>query len=313
MLFKLIGNLIIAAVAFQIIPGSWTQVVYETDTNPELVMQRIIWPQNDGDDFAPANENDPQKTREHSLGVNVSASAALVADAETGKILFEKNSDVARPIASITKLMAALVFLDKEPDWDKVVSASCNNFWGPVKSRHLFYATLVASDNCAARTLPSALDMSTEEFVAAMNAKAEELGLEQTVFYEPTGLNSQNQSTALEIAKILKELISHDQAREATTSPYYDFYSQNGKYFYLKTTDDLLASFINRPPYEIIGGKTGSLAAAGYCLALAVENDGNRVIIVSLNSKTDALRFHDVKSMAHWVFRTYTWPEQTDD
>lgn len=312
MIFKLIGNLIIITVVFQVIPGSWTNALNERFNNPELILGQILWQgvENANDiGAAITDEATPEKDSE-SLGVRISALSGVVVDKRSGKILFEKNSDEKRPIASITKLMTALVFLDSDQEMDDYYRVStCGEFKNEnIRKRDLFYSMLVASDNCAARFVALSTGKSMDEFVLAMNQRAAELGLRNTEFFEPTGLNQNNQSSALEIVKILREAINHSEIRDATTFFYYEFRSKEGNYHYLKNTDNLLGSFIDKAPYDIIGGKTGSLDAAGYCLALAVEHNGNEIIVVTLDSKDHYSRFHDVKSLVHWAFSNYKWP-----
>ncbi|MBU0649070.1 serine hydrolase, partial [Patescibacteria group bacterium] len=215
---------------------------------------------------------------------------------------------------SLTKLMTALVFLETEPNWEETVSVgSCGQFaYGKIKTKDIFSAALIASDNCAARELARQTGLNEVDFAQAMNQKAKSLGLSKTNFSDPTGLDAKNISTALEVAKILREILDWPKARNAASQFYYEFSSSAGKHYYAKSTDDLLWSFIHKYPYEIVGGKTGTLGEAGYCLALAVEKDGNEVIVVTLNNKSDYLRFQDAKSLTHWAFNTYEWPEKND-
>jgi len=320
MLFKLIGNLIIATVALQLIPGTWTEAIENREANPEIIMGRLLWNQDfaQSEDlrtaFSEGNDSAPIKVREESLGVRVSAASVIVVDAASGKILYEKDSDTPRSIASLTKLMTALVFLETEPNWEEAVNVgSCGQFaYGKIKIKDIFSAALVASDNCAARELARQTGLSGNEFARAMNHRAESLGLSKTNFSDPTGLDAKNISTALEVAKILREILNWPKARNAASQFYYEFSSTAGRPYYAKSTDDLLWSFIHKYPYEIVGGKTGTLGEAGYCLALAVEKDGNEVIVVTLKNKSDYLRFHDAKSLAHWAFSVYEWPESYD-
>jgi D-alanyl-D-alanine endopeptidase (penicillin-binding protein 7) len=213
--------------------------------------------------------------------------------------------------------MTALIFLEKNRDMDRVLKIKRkleignNDFYSgeEVKARDLLYSALIGSDNTAAENLALSLEMSGEEFIAAMNAKAAEMDFQKTYFADPVGLNPKNKSTALEVAKILKEAFNYDDIRRAAEMKSYEFISVSGKRHFIKSTDRLLSSFINRPPYSILAAKTGSLQAAGYCLAMVVEYEGNAVIIVSLGSRDDASRFQDVKSLAWWTFSNYKWQE----
>ncbi|MDD4994964.1 MAG: serine hydrolase [Patescibacteria group bacterium] len=326
MIFKAIGNLIIAAVAFQLVPGAWTEVAVHPGTATVEIVSGVISWENElpaAKDVAAAalpqaaSVRAPQRTGDQSLGVVITAPSAIVADLASGKILFEKNPDNVRSIASITKLMTALIFLEKNQDMYRVLEIKNrldignNDFYAGEKvgAKDLLYSALIGSDNTAAENLALSLEMSKDEFVEAMNAKAAEMGLEKTHFADPVGLGSGNRSTALEVTKILKEAFDYDDIRQAAKIKSYEFYSTSGKYHYIKNTDELLSSFINQPPYSIVAAKTGSLPAAGYCLAMAVENEGNAIIIVSLGSRDDDSRFQDVKSLAWWTFSNYKWQE----
>jgi len=327
MIFKLIGNLVIASVAFQLVPGSWTPVAFDAEARPaEIISGEVIWQESlpMAGDVATASlptagtRPAPQKIDESSLGVKTTATNVIAVDLVSGKILFEKNADVSRSIASITKLMTALVFLENNPGWDEEMTiqnpivVGNNNFAAGerVKIRDVFYSALVGSDNTAARNLAYATGMSMEEFLQAMNDRAAAMELDGANFADPVGLDSDSRASALDVVKILRAALGYEEILEAGKKRAHEFRSINGTYHYVKSTDELLSSFINRPPYRIITAKTGSLLAAGYCLAMAVEHDGHTVLIVSLNSATDADRFQDVKSLAYWIFQNFEWPEE---
>lgn len=325
MIFRLIESLVVATVAFQLVPGSWTPVAYDIGSiAPELVSGGIVWQESlpTAGDIAVASlpkageRPEPIKINDGSLGVKTTATNVIAVDLSSGKILFEKNSDQARPIASITKLMTVLVFLDNNPGWNEpvtiknILTVGNNNFSAGelVKAKDLFYSALVGSDNTAARNLAYATGMSMEEFVTAMNAKAVEMELKEANFVDPVGLDSANRASAIDVVKILRAAIEIDDVLLATQKKAYEFRSLSGNYHYIKTTDDLLSSFLNKDPYSVVAAKTGSLLAAGYCLTMAIEKGGNVILIVSLNSETDFYRFQDVKSLAYWVFENYEWP-----
>ena len=326
MFFKLIESLVVATVAFQLVPGSWTPVAYDLNgVQPELVSGEIVWQESlpVAGDIAVASLPkagewpEPVKINEESLGIKTTATNVIAVDMASGKILFEKNADQARPIASITKLMTALVFLDNNPGWSEpitvknVLSIGNNNFSAGerVKAKDLFYSALIGSDNTAARNLAYATGMTMEEFVNAMNEKALEMELSEANFVDPVGLDPTNRASAIDAIKILRAALGHNDVLLATQKKAHEFRSLSGDYHYIKTTNDLLSSFINSEPYSVIAGKTGSLLAAGYCLAMAIEKDGNVVLVVSLNSESNFYRFQDVKSVTYWVFENYEWPE----
>ena len=326
MLFKLIESLVVATVAFQLVPGSWTPVAFDLNSVPqEIVSGEIIWQESlpVAGDIAVASLPkagewpEPIKINDESLGIKTTATNVIAVDLASGKILFEKNADQARPIASITKLMTALVFLDNNPGWNEqvtiknVLSIGNNNFSAGerIKAKDVFYSALVGSDNTAARNLAYATGMSMEEFVSAMNAKALEMELSEANFVDPVGLDPANRASAIDVIKILRAALESNDVILATQRRTYEFRSLSGDYHYIKTTNDLLSSFINNPPYSVVAAKTGSLLAAGYCLAMAIEKDGNVVLVVSLKSESNYYRFQDVKSLAYWVFENYEWPQ----
>ena len=326
MLFKLIESLVVATVAFQLVPGSWTPVAFDLNSVPqEIVSGEIIWQESlpVAGDIAVASLPkagewpEPIKINDESLGIKTTATNVIAVDLASGKILFEKNADQARPIASITKLMTALVFLDNNPGWNEqvtiknVLSIGNNNFSDGerIKAKDVFYSALVGSDNTAARNLAYATGMSMEEFVSAMNAKALEMELSEANFVDPDGLDPANRASAIDVIKILRAALESNDVILATQRRTYEFRSLSGDYHYIKTTNDLLSSFINNPPYSVVAAKTGSLLAAGYCLAMAIEKDGNVVLVVSLKSESNYYRFQDVKSLAYWVFENYEWPQ----
>ena len=263
----------------------------------------------------------PEKNPEsNSLGVKITAKSAVVVDSKTGAVLFEKNKEEVRSIASITKLMSALVFLDNNPGWEKttVMQASDERSGGffhvfrdeEISIKDLYNVGLVASDNNAIIALSRVSGLSEEEFVEEMNRKALVLGLSNTKFVDPTGLAPENVSTAMEIAKMLNYALSKKEIRDVLLLPEYDFIVVNNlRKVNVKNTDILLDSYLNDKSlgYKIIGGKTGYLDEAGFCLTMAVSKDSREVIGVVLGSDTIDLRFQELKGIVTWVFDNYIW------
>ncbi len=262
---------------------------------------------------------EPEKIEgNRSLGIETTARAAVVLDKETGTVLFEKKIENELPIASITKLMTALVFLDTNPNWEKKIKLLKEDekeggiFYArageELTIKDLFNMMLVGSVNNAALALARSTGLSQEEFVAKMNQKAQALGLKNTFFVDPAGLEPANVSTALEVAKLLSLALDKDEIREATVKRKYVFSPQNiEKKYYVKNTNELLWSFLNEPPYKIIGGKTGYLEEAKYNLAIEVQNNGHRIIVVVLGSNTIEDRFQEAKGLTFWTFENYKW------
>jgi D-alanyl-D-alanine carboxypeptidase len=250
-----------------------------------------------------------------SSGIHLTASSALVIDKATGKILFQKEPDSQRSIASITKLMTALVFLEHNPGFDQIgqIGVEENSLEGSriqVKSEDqmtvedLFYASLVGSANNATQALVHSTGLTGEEFVLEMNKKAESLGMENTMYIEPTGLNSGNVSTVGDLAKLAKVVFKKPEISDATTRKEHSFVTLGNKEFYKQISKNvLLDSYLN-----ITGAKTGFTYDAGYCLVLQAENErGNEVIAIVLNSKSSDTRFQEIKALVTWTFDNFQW------
>lgn len=252
-----------------------------------------------------------------SVGVVVSAQSGMVIDASSGTVLWEKNSTTPRSIASITKLMTALVFVRHNPGWRTLVTIAANDnreggkaFFVPgdtITVEDLFGATLVGSVNSGAVALERISGLTESEFVAEMNAQAAALGMTDSHFVEPTGLDNSNVATAADVAKLLRTAMAVPAIAQVVRQPQAIITLANGSRRAIASTDWLLDSFVNRPPYRIVGGKTGYTEQAGYCLTMAVENDGRQVYSVMLGSADLASRFNDTKGIIDWVFRNYKW------
>ena len=219
----------------------------------------------------------PYRLNNNSLGMKVTAQAAIIADKSTGLILWQKNPNDVRPIASISKLLTALVFLDNDPGWHKEVVIQQSDYreggriyvynGEKIMVKDLFNASLVASSNNATVALARFTGLTPEEFVWAMNDKAAQLGMVNSKFFEPTGLDPANVSTASDLIKLAKAALSRPEIIQATTQSEYTFNVLNANRTYtLKNTDQLLNSYL-----KIAAGKTGYLDEAGYCLKGAGE------------------------------------------
>jgi len=249
--------------------------------------------------------------------VVISAERGAVLAANDHFFLFTERADEVQPIASITKLMTALVFLDNNPGWnqaytitgaDKVEGGRLNLFLGDrVTVKDLFYTSLVASDNGATLALVHASGLSEDEFVKKMNDKAADLGLKQTAFAEPVGLSENNVSTAREVALLAQAAFQRPEISEATTKADYEFQTLNGRDKRIESTDYLLFDS-GEKSLTVLGGKTGYTDKAGYCFVGRLRNEsGQEVISVVLNSQDKNGRFKDSQSLANWVFTNYHW------
>ena len=244
-----------------------------------------------------------------SLGPILESKSAIVIDYQTGKILFEKNKDEVFPIASLTKLMTAIVFLENQnkgwEEWvtykkeDKLEPAWINIKPGEkIKVKDIFSAALVGSANDAALILKR-LVKNPENFVEEMNKKAERLGMEKTKFFEPTGLNPQNVSTAFDLSLLIKKALEIERIKEILQKKEIVFQvkKQDDSFYWkkIKNTDKLLDSFIN-----ILGAKTGYLEESGYCFAGIGESSNRQSIVVVLDAPTSETRFKEAKILFWW-------------
>jgi len=254
--------------------------------------------------------------------VEVTAEKYVALDVESGKILIQKNVDSVQPIASITKLMTALVILDEVKNWEQLVELSASDetegafahiYRGErVTFNDLWHAALISSDNNSIMAMVRALGLSQEEFVKKMNDKAKTLQMYNTQFTDPTGLSNENQSTALDVSRLLYSTLMQEKIQETVIKNKYTFKILNSnKSRTVTSTDILLDSFLNQRKYgyTLFGGKTGFIPEAGYCLSVQISKDGHPVLITVLNSSSIETRFQDVKVIADWVFTNYQWIE----
>jgi D-alanyl-D-alanine endopeptidase (penicillin-binding protein 7) len=261
----------------------------------------------------------PVKADAKRLGLVTASRAVLVADWATGAPLLEKNADNPQPIASITKLVTALTIIGEKPDWDMVVEvtgadtrAGGVTYFAPgdrLPLRDVMAVMLVASANEAAVAASRATGLSDEQFAARMNDTARRLGMTNAHFVEPTGLDSRDVASARDVAFLIRAAMDDSLIRETVLKPTHAFTTEAGRGKTARSTDELLGSFLQKPPYTFLGGKTGSLDEAGYCFAAAAERDGHRVIAVALGAPSKDQRFKDVKAMIFWAFDAYRWPE----
>ncbi len=228
----------------------------------------------------------------------VYARCAVVVDPVSGKVLYEKNADLAMPIASITKLMTAMVFLEQKPDLTREVEVTREELYqgGHSQLRNhevvplvdLLHMSLMCSDNVATRVLARESGLSNGDFLARMNAKTQELGLKGTRFVDPTGLNQNNIATASDVARMLQTAAADPLIHSITTTSSYEF-STGRREHQISNTNRLLKS-----RFQILGGKTGYIHQAGYCFATWLRADGRDLIAVVLGAPTNATRFADV-------------------
>lgn len=248
-----------------------------------------------------------------SLGVVTQSKSVFLFDIDKGESIFTKQADEVSPLASLTKLMTALIVYQHQPNWNDWVKMEPQDrrpggiphiiTGEEIKRDDLWNLMLVASSNESAAALVRSIGLSEETFVAEMNAQARELGLKRLVFADPTGLNPKNQGTAREIAALARVVFSIPKVRASLVQKFYSFAPRGKKLRYIKSTDALLSSFLNKEPYQVISGKTGYLEESQYNLVFAAgKKNDRRLIGVLLGSQSNDDRFQEMKGLIYWGF-----------
>ena len=239
---------------------------------------------------------------------DVRAEAAIIYNPENGKVLWESNGSELRSIASITKVMTAVVFLENNPDLDREVvveradvrnaSTTYIRAGYTVTTGDLLHLLLIGSDNAAARVLARVSPMGTEGFIARMNSKAKELGLENTSYADPSGLLADNQSTAYDLAKLMTYVAGDDRIASIMRTPYYTVNAGRHQIM-IHSTDQL----VMKGDVDVQAGKTGFISKAGYCLAtlLRLPQGGPEVAVVVLGAKSNPGRFWETRHLFNWI------------
>ena len=244
--------------------------------------------------------------------LDLKSSVALVIDKQTDEVLFSKNPEAVLPIASITKLMTALVVVDAGLSLDEPLEVSQEDVRGTVGSRvrsalrpgtrlsrgELMHLSLMSSENRAAHALGRTYPGGLGAFVGAMNRKAAELGMSDTRYVEPTGLSADNRSSAVDLARLVRAASEHPVIRDLSTSlgavipvgpkprPV-EFRNTNG--------------LVHNPEWGIGLQKTGFISAAGRCVVMQAELAGRQLIMVLLDSAGRYSRIGDAERLRKWV------------
>lgn len=240
---------------------------------------------------------------------NTSAPAGIIYDTGSGTNLLEKDISTPRPIASLAKLMTALVIMESHKPNEVVTVGKLpalgaeDQKLGLVEGEEitvgeLLKAILIYSANDAANALAIYDSGSIEDFSKKMNDKAKLWGMTNSNFGEPSGLSSENTSTPKDLIKLASVLSTNQTFKEITSTVNLKIYNQDGKAYNLTTTNKILGNG------GVVGMKTGYTLDAGQCLITAVERNGRRLITVVLNSPD---RFQESKNMIEWAFNNHIW------
>jgi D-alanyl-D-alanine endopeptidase (penicillin-binding protein 7) len=240
---------------------------------------------------------------------DVRAAAAIIYDPETNQVLWEENSQSQRSIASITKVMTATVFLENSPDLSQPVTVARSDVFqasttslranDKVTTDDLLHLLLIGSDNAAARALARVSPQGSEGFVRRMNEKAAELGLESTTYADPSGLLSDNVSSAFDMARLITHASGDDRIASVMRLPEYSVRTAKGRILAVHSTNHLLG----RPDVDVRAGKTGFISRSGYCLAtlLRLPESGQQFAVVVLGARSNAGRFMETRNLLSWL------------
>jgi serine-type D-Ala-D-Ala endopeptidase (penicillin-binding protein 7) len=234
---------------------------------------------------------------------DVRSAAAIIYNPETGQVLWESNSQAQRSMASITKIMTAVVLLEDTRDLGDVVTVAAGDVRNAsvtylrqgdrITRQDLLHLLLIASDNGAARTLARTSSYGAEGFVRRMNETAADLGLASTRYADPSGLLAANVSSAFDIARLITHVSADDRIASIMRKQQYTA-TAGRRPITINTTNRLM-----REGMDVQAGKTGFIRMAGYCLAtlLRLPEGGPQVAVVVLGAPNSITRFWETRHL----------------
>lgn len=238
---------------------------------------------------------------------DVRAAAAIVFNPVTGQILYEENSQDKRSIASITKVMTALVYLEDSPDLNAEITIERSDVYAAsttylkandrLIASELLHLLLIPSDNAAARALARTSHGGTSAFIERMNEKAIELGLQNTSFADPSGLNANNVSSAFDLSHLITFAASDERLASIMRTPTYTV-ATTRRMIPIHSTNHIVMN----GDVEVMAGKTGFISKSGYCLATLLRlPQGNPVAVVVLGATSNNGRFWETRHLFSWL------------
>ena len=243
-----------------------------------------------------------------SLIPDLRAAAAIAFNPETGEVLWQENGQAKRPIASITKVMTALVFLEDNPDLSQHITVERSDVYAAsttylranerISLNDVLHLALIPSDNAAARALARVSHGGTASFVERMNEKAIELGLENTTFADPSGLNAANVSSAYDLSRLISYASSDERIASIMRIQRHTI-ATSRRTISFNNTNKLLAG----GEVDVMAGKTGFISKAGYCLAtlLRLPQSTQTVAVVVLGAQSNTGRFWETRHLFNWL------------
>jgi len=237
---------------------------------------------------------------------DVRAAAAIVYNPQTGDVLWENNSHDQRSIASLTKIMTAVTFIADDPDLNERVTVTRADVTR-ASTTHLvagdvltlgdvLHLTLIASDNAGARILARTSEGGADAFVQRMNEMAAHLGLTNTHYADPSGLDDRNVSSAYDISHLIAFATSDERLGPIMRTQQFEVHTPK-RDIAIHSTNKLLGTDVN-----VVGGKTGFISKAGYCLATLLQvPQGSQVAVVVLGAANSAIRFGETRHLFNWA------------
>ena len=241
--------------------------------------------------------------------LGLSSTAVLAYDMDTNQVLYEKNADQPLPIASITKLMTALVIVESGVNLDDKFTVTREDFVPSsahsklrmgmeISRRQALHLALMSSDNRAAHFLARTYPTGKAQFIKEMNIKAALLGMKDSVFYDSIGLNNDNRSSAVDLSYLITGASEYALIRELSTTPEASF--RIGKREVISSTTNRL---IKDEDWDIELQKTGLTTAAGYCMVMQAHVDGKNVAFIFLDSPNKYARANDAEKLRSYLSR----------
>lgn len=246
-------------------------------------------------------------------GAQLSSEVALVMSLDNNKVLYAKNSNTVRPIASISKLLSALVIVRSKLPLDEVIviddadidrvkkSSSRLSVGTSLTRREALLLALMSSENRATHALGRTYPGGMQAFVREMNATARQIGMTRSRFVEPTGLSPMNVASPQDLVRLLKAVSNEPLINQFSTSDDYQVTTSNGRLQKYRNTNRL----IRNNDWDIDISKTGYIREAGDCLVMITEIEGQNMAVVLLNAQGRVTRFSDAVRVRHLVQNDY--------
>ncbi|OAM29385.1 MULTISPECIES: serine hydrolase [Eikenella] len=242
-------------------------------------------------------------------GPLLSSQSALIMNGRSGEILYQKGIDQVRPIASISKLMSAMVVLDARQNMNEtleITEAEIDRLKGTgsrlsvgttLSRREMLHLGLMSSENRAIHSLARNYPGGLPAFMSAMNRKAQSLGMQQTRFYDPTGLDFRNVSTARDLSLLVRAAHEYPLIRQFSTSNSGSAHTSNGRTQQYRNSNAL----VREGSWNISLQKTGYIRESGRSMVLYANVQRQPLIIVLLNSPSPTTRVNDARAIQNWV------------